>query len=211
MKKKIKQMTIQKSDGITECYVLNKDYRELEEQYNELLAELEKIRNKSEIAFYEKHGIRHFKYKSIEWAEFKKNEFVAVDILSIEIVDEIVEDKRYLDSGFDIIYNNDIFDSSWENSFVRKILNDKFKSNYLDNLSLDGEVRLLTKEEAENLPDDLKETSRYGYWTMSPYYFIATDSYAGVFLVSSNGQLDNNWVSSTYGVRPVIKVRKECL
>lgn len=207
MKKKIKQMTIQKSDGITECYVLNKDYRELEEQYNELLAELEKIRNKSEITFYEENGIRHFKYKSIEWAEFKENEFVAVDILSKEIINEIVEDKRYLDSSYDVMYSNDVLDNSWENSFVRKILNDEFKSNYLDNLSLDGEVRLLTKEEAEDLPDDLKETSRYGYWTMSPYYFGG--SYAYVFRVYSGGSLGNVSVLSTFGVRPVITLKTE--
>lgn len=42
MKVKIKEMTLQKNDGTTECYVSNKDYRELEEKYNNLLNNLKK-------------------------------------------------------------------------------------------------------------------------------------------------------------------------
>ena len=41
MKNKVNKMVIQKNNGITECYVLNKDYRELEEKYNNLLASIE--------------------------------------------------------------------------------------------------------------------------------------------------------------------------
>ncbi len=43
------------------------------------------------------------------------------------------------------------------------------------------------------------------YWTMSPYDF-SSDGGAYVFYVYSNGQLNGNWVTSTYGVRPVINL-----
>ena len=45
------------------------------------------------------------------------------------------------------------------------------------------------------------------YWTMSPYYFIATYSNARVFFVRSTGYLNYSGVSNTVpGVRPVINL-----
>ena len=44
------------------------------------------------------------------------------------------------------------------------------------------------------------------YWTMSPYYFNASSSYAFVLTVTSDGNLNYNWVDSTFGVRPVINL-----
>ena len=41
------------------------------------------------------------------------------------------------------------------------------------------------------------------YWTMSPYRYGGT---AGVFYVTSNGRLYNDWVYGTNGVRPVINL-----
>ena len=196
-------MIIQKNNGITECWVSNKDYRELEKKYNELLEN----NNKNKIEFeINEYGRRTFTHNGIEHVDFKENTFVAKTILSKEIIDDIVEDKRYLDSEKDVRYNNDIFDNSWKNSFIRKILNNNFKEKYLNNLDLDGEVRCLTKEEVESLPSNLRETSRYGYWTMSP---SGNGSYANVFAVSSADYLGNWSVDISNGVRPVIKLKTE--
>ena len=44
------------------------------------------------------------------------------------------------------------------------------------------------------------------YWTMSPSYVNASGN-AYVFRVNSNGRLFNNYVTGTYGVRPVINLK----
>ena len=38
---------------------------------------------------------------------------------------------------------------------------------------------------------------------MSPNRWNATSSNANVFLVNANGNLTNDWVNNTYGVRPI--------
>ena len=47
------------------------------------------------------------------------------------------------------------------------------------------------------------------YWTMSPYNFNATNSYASVFYVNSNGSLSSNGVRNSRGVRPVINLKAD--
>ncbi|CDF12014.1 unknown [Mycoplasma sp. CAG:776] len=44
------------------------------------------------------------------------------------------------------------------------------------------------------------------YWTMSPYLFNASFSFAFVFIVNSSGYLNGSNVSNTIGVRPVINL-----
>lgn len=186
----------------------------MEETLNEIIKiaqkELEKLGNEN---INEKHfntnefGQREFTNMGITYVEFKPNNFVSKDILPKEIIDNIVEDKRYLDDSKDVRFNNDIFDNNWDNSFIKKILNNEFKNKYLNNLNVD-EVRCLTKEEAENLPDNLKETSRFGYWTMSPYTANSSGN-AYVFFVWSDGYLYYYRVDDTYGVRPVFELRGE--
>lgn len=158
--------------------------------------------------------MKEININGIEYVKFKEENgsisYVAKTILSKEVIDDIVEDKRYLDSEKDVRYNNDIFDNSWENSFIRKILNSTFKEKYLKDVELASEVRCLTKEEAENLPSELKETEGYGYWTMSPYN-LAANGYASVFRVNSYGTLYGDYVSNTYGVRPVIMLKTDKL
>ena len=45
------------------------------------------------------------------------------------------------------------------------------------------------------------------YWTMSPCRFFSTDGRARVFSVYSGGTLVGDWVTGTYGVRPVINLK----
>ena len=49
------------------------------------------------------------------------------------------------------------------------------------------------------------------YWTMSPYRFYATSSRVYVFYVWSTGELNDDRVSYTRGVRPVINLKADTL
>lgn len=173
---------------------------------NELKDNLE---NNKKIEIKEENGRRYFEHLGIRYDEFKPNYFLSKDILSKEVIEDIVKDKRYLGSDNEVRYNNDIFDNSWENSFVRKVLNSTFKEKYLTSLSLNGEIRLLTKEEVEELPENLKKIGQY-YWTMSPYNFNSSAYGAYVLYVNTSGYLSTSTVVyNTYGVRPVIKLNTD--
>ena len=81
------------------------------------------------------------------------------------------------------------------------------------NKKLANPIGLITADEVVmgGLPWSGSTTSNYlytgqHYWTMSPSYFSASNSSAGVFYVYSNGQLGNGSVNITRGVRPVINL-----
>ena len=93
-------------------------------------------------------------------------------------------------------------------------VNPSFKcSNTSDLLKIP--VGLITADEVvmAGLPWSGSTTSNYlytgqHYWTMSPYYFYASSSYAWVFDVSSAGQLSGTGVDNTsLGVRPVVNLK----
>ena len=48
--------------------------------------------------------------------------------------------------------------------------------------------------------------SGYTYWTMSPLIFYSNGTAAYEFYLNSDGVASNNWVTNTYGVRPVINL-----
>ena len=79
------------------------------------------------------------------------------------------------------------------------------------NKSLQYPIGLVTVDEAAltGITRNNANTGSYlytgqTYWTMSPYTFR---SYACVFYVWSDGGLNNAYVTSTYGVRPVINLK----
>ena len=45
------------------------------------------------------------------------------------------------------------------------------------------------------------------YWAMSPFYFSPLDAHAAVWYVYSTGDLNADWVASSYGARPVINLK----
>ena len=67
-------------------------------------------------------------------------------------------------------------------------------------------VRLITKEEVENLPDYIRKCSGdYGYWTISP---SVNSDRIYVWFVYSSGRLDSYYAYTTgLGVRPVIYLK----
>lgn len=49
------------------------------------------------------------------------------------------------------------------------------------------------------------------YWTMSPYNFTSSNANANAWRVNSTGHLDANWVTTSYGVRPVVNLSADIL
>lgn len=200
MKEKVNRITINRSNGISECYVLNKDYRELEEKYNNLLALIETLKPKKEVKLYD-----IVKYCNHEWYVIKI-EGDEVTLMSKDIIDTCT----YSDNN-----SNDFAESN-----CLKVLNDFINNlrlsdliimdtNYDEDKQINSLIRIPTLREIESLPMSVRKCGS-SYWTMTASYRVSEDcSYALVFYVSSNGNLDYWLVDNACGVRPVIKINKE--
>ena len=194
------RITINRSNGITECYVLNKDYRELEEKYNNLLASIEAQKLEKEL-----YDIVN--YCNHEWYVIKI-EKDTVTLMSKNIIGTCV----YSDNN-----SNDFTESNCIkllSSFLTKLnlyeLED-MKTNYDENKFYSSLIRIPTLREIEAMPMNIREC-RDAYWTMTSSYGVSEDfDYASVFIVLSYGHLSWYSVNDTYGVRPVIKIKESCL
>ena len=81
------------------------------------------------------------------------------------------------------------------------------------NKALTNPVGLITADEVSMAGGVYGQTNQSyylytnsAYWTMSPYLFNASFSFAFVFIVNSSGYLNGSNVSNTIGVRPVINL-----
>ena len=136
-------------------------------------------------------------------------------VLSREEMLKYFTDKWYQDeSDYCVRYNSDIRNNKYEDSYIFKVLNGAFKEEKLKDLDIICNVRLLTKEEVENLDDEHRNINKY-YWTMTPYNNMDELKFgtgAVVFYVNSSGGLAGNSVYGTApGLRPVITLRTETL
>lgn len=167
------------------------------------------------------------KYKNLEWYVIKENEDGKLLFLAERLRPEIVDKHFKHDKYYDVKFNYDYTNVWWRDSYIRSVLNSSFL-NELDikdlnvmetTVELNAEesitrdyVRLLTKEELKELSLEVRQTNDdYGYWLMSPYNW-SSHGIAYVFIVggsTSTGNLDNDWVNSTNGVRPVIYLKPE--
>ena len=172
-------------------------------------------------------------YKELEWYiinETEKEKLLLLrDSLTNEQIAKYFLEKAMVDFKYCVKFN-DKQSPWWDESYIRKILNTRFLSDLDKNdlyqmkttLELNGErkiiedyVRLLTYEEAKNLPLEIRKTKRkYGYWTMSPCYF--NGNYAVVFYVYGSspkayGYLSYNNVDTSYAIRPLISLKPDNL
>ncbi len=174
---------------------------------------------KEDLGFTNSNEDKYQKYKEItingdiyfviDYNKSKKEiTFCMKDIMSKEDIKKYFTEKWYVDSDTDVIFNSDLRNNRYEDSYIYKVLNGSWKEEKLKGFNLIGDVRLLTKEEVTSLDPDYKKTdsNRYGFWTMTPYNDMndLESGYARVFLVDNNGYLYNDYVSNTSGVRPVI-------
>ena len=202
MKNKVNKMFIQKNNGITECYVLNKDYMELKEKYNNLLASIESQKLKKELKLYD-----IVNYCNHEWYVIKIEDS-GITLMSKNIIGTCT----YSDNN-----NNDFAESNCIKllpTFLTKLnlyeLED-MKTNYDENKFYSSLIRIPTLREIEAMPMNIRECGD-AYWTMTSSYAVSEDSgYAFVFRVNSVGDLDSDLVSNARGVRPVIKLKTDKL
>lgn len=145
-------------------------------------------------------------------AEEHKVTYCAKDVLSREEMLKYFTDPWYQDSSdYCVRYNSDIRNNRYEDSYICKILNSTFKEDKLKGLDIIGDIRLLTKEEVEELDEEHRNINKW-YWTMTPYNDMKKlefGSYASVFRVYSSGGLDWLYVNNADGVRPVFTLRAE--
>lgn len=202
MKNKVNKMVIQKNNGITECYVLNKDYMELEEKYNNLLVTIETQWLKKELKLYDTVN-----YCNHEWYVIKIEDS-GITLMSKNIIGTCT----YSDNN-----SNDFTESN-----CLKILNDFIDNlrlsdliimdtNYDEDKQINSLIRIPTLREIEAMPMSVRNCNQ-SYWTMTSSYGVSEDcSNAYVFRVNSSGYLVYWYVYRTYGVRPVIKIKESCL
>lgn len=174
--------------------------------------------------------MRLVKYKNFEWYVIKENEkeklLFMKDGLTVEQVKKYFTNEQMVDDDFDVRFNKDYTNPWWRDSYIRQVLNTKFledldisELNVMETtvelndekVSTKDYVRLITKEETENLHLEIRKTNRqYGYWTMTPSYWYG--SYAYVFVVGGSGSpgyLTCAYVDDSYVVRPVISLKSD--
>ncbi len=145
-------------------------------------------------------------------AEEHKITYCMKDVLSRKEMLKYFTDPWYQDSSdYCVGYNSDIRNNKFEDSYVYKVLNSSFKEDKLAGLDVVGDIRLLTKEEVEELDEEHRNINKW-YWTMTPYNDMKKlefGSYASVFYVGSAGSLNWHSVHDSYGVRPVFTLKTE--
>lgn len=138
------------------------------------------------------------RFKDLEWyvlsTDENKTKLLLKDILDKERI------KRYSDDDFMIMFSSvrhqdTIRPFDWNNSYIKNVILPKFKND----LGLNCEVDLLTKEEVEKLPTKIRECNNW-YWTKSP---LAGNSNNALY-VYSTGSVDNWYSIRHLGVRPIL-------
>ena len=170
-------------------------------------------------------------YKELEWYIINETEKESLLLLRDSLTNEQIAkyflEKKMVDSDYDVRFN-DKQSPWWDESYIQKVLNTRFLSDLDINdlnqmktiLELNGErrivedyVRLLTYEDAKDLPLEIIKTKRlWGYWTMSPSYLNSNNAY--VFVVGGStrpGGLSYYRVDNMYAVRPVISLKSNNL
>ncbi len=172
--------------------------------------------------------MRLVNYKNFEWYVIKEDEkeklLFMKDGIPADQVKKYFTNEQMVDSDNDVRFNKDYTNPWWRDSYIRQVLNTKFledldmsELNVMETtVELNDEkvntkdyVRLITKEEAENLHLEIRKTNRqYGYWTMSPYYGSSAAVFA-VYGFGAPGHLDFLGVHSSGVVRPVISLKSD--
>ncbi len=98
------------------------------------------------------------------------------------------------------------------NDFLEKLNLDDLivmKTNYDEDKFTNTLIRMPTLREIEKMPMNIRSCSK-NFWTMTASYGASEDcDDASMFFVTTGGYLSSNGVNYTYGVRPVVKIKKE--
>lgn len=224
MRNKVKKITITDQNGNQHTYVEYKNYKKLLKSYNKLNGKYSMAKALKSLASavaylnnnqkkYDEITIAGNTYFVLNVNEEKHEvTYCMKDVLSRKEMLKYFTDKWYQDSSdYCVRYNSDIRNNRFEDSYIYKILNSTFKEDKLAGLDVVGDVRLLTKEEVEDLDEEHRNINKW-YWTMTPYNDMSElkdGSLAGVFVVYDNGDLDGWNVYNTNGVRPAFTLKTE--
>lgn len=174
--------------------------------------------------------MRLVNYKNFEWYAIKEDEkeklLFMKDGIPADQVKKYFTNEQMVDSDNDVRFNKDYTNPWWRDSYIRQVLNTKFLEDLdLEDLNvmestveLNGEkvttkdyIRLITKEEVENLHLEIRKTNRqYGYWTITPSHWNGSNAY--VFVVGGSGNLGRlayTLVDISFVVRPVISLKSD--
>lgn len=172
------------------------------------------------ITYVRKDSIKHdyklyeeIKWKGLDWIiiglDNENIRLLLKDVIPRNILEEIIKDKWYLASDNDVIMSDNIRPPfNFEESYINTDILPEFLS-YLDIEDRQGiaDIDLLTKEEVENLPEEVKECNDW-YWTKTNYE--SDSKYAYVWYVYSSGNLYGSGVAGTgIGLRPAVSLSLE--
>lgn len=176
------------------------------------------------ITYVRKDSIKHnyklyeeIKWKGLDWIiiglDNENIRLLLKDVIPRNILEEIIEDKWYLASDNDVIMSDNVKPPF---NFEESYINTDILPEFLFNLDIEdrqgiADIDLLTKEEVENLPEEVKKCNDW-YWTKTNYE--SDSKYALVWNVGSTGYLSDVYVTNTgRGLRPAvsltIKILKE--
>ena len=210
-------------DNKTTCYVKYDDYKKMIQSYEDKIKQCKKevVKNTSKIGDV-------VAYNGYDWyiIEEKDDSFVLFmkERMNKDLIKELFTDTRMIDDDYDVRFSRHEKNSDWRDSYIRQVLNTKFLEKFIiDDLVLmatkydSGKeckdyIRLITADEINNLDINIRKVNDgYGYWTMSPSNFYG---YSGALVrrVFSDGNVGSGYgVYNSYGVRPVIQVKKDAL
>ncbi len=157
-----------------------------------------------EVKEYELYS--EIKYKDLDWYVLKdRGKYVRLLLKGVLDEDRI---KKYVDDDWyrneNEVRHTDCVRGPfrWKDSYIRNVVLHNFK----EDLGFKGSVSLLTKLQAENLPDEVRSCGYY-YWTKTNAS-DSTDKYSYAYAVNSSGNVGCTNAYYEYGVRPVIEISK---
>ena len=212
-------------DNKKTCYVKYSDYKKMIQSYEDKLKQYKEViedtsKNTSVGSI--------INYNGFEWYIIEEKEDSIVlfmkERMSEDLIKELFTDTRMIDADYDVRFSRDEKNNDWKDSYIRQVLNTKFlekfiiddlvlmKTKYDSDKESDDYIRLITIDEFEKLELSVRKVNdKFGYWLMSPSNFFATYTTALEFSANSTGYAYYGWVASTFGVRPVIQVKKDVL
>lgn len=146
--------------------------------------------------------MKEINYKNLDWYVLEENEettrLLLKNVLDEERIKKYCDDEWFRD-GQEVRHSSDVrAPFNWENSYINNVI----LPNFVEDLGIECEATLLTKEEAENLPDEIRCSNDW-YWTKTNASDECYTS-AYVWYVNLRGRLDDSLVYSSRSVRPVI-------
>lgn len=158
----------------------------------------------------EKYSVINF--KNLDWYVIDIDEIngttrlLLKDVLNEERIKKYVEDEWYR-NGSCVRHTYDVRPPfNWDKSYIKNVVLPNFEKD----LGIECEATLLTKEEVESLPDEIRRCNNW-YWTKTNAS-DETDKYAYAFFVVNDGLVYDFNVNYDYNsLRPAVSIASSAL